>query len=93
MADKDGQFNPYDVEEKNIPSRRFIFGASSPTKVCRLFVYEEGGVGLKSYCIISKKGEGDEKFIQRVYLFRRASDIDQLKEIIAKGDYRISNSN
>lgn len=92
MSDKDGQFNPYDVGEKNIPSKRFIFGASAELSACRLFVFEEGGIGLKNYCIISRK-EKDGEFIQRVYLFRRANDIDQLKEIIANKEYRVFNKN
>ena len=93
MANKNENFNPFDVEWKGVPDRRFIFGANSASRVYELFVYEEGGGGLKNYCIISKKEEGGEGSILKVYLFRRANDIDELKEIIAKKDYRISNRN
>lgn len=89
MANKNEDFNPFDVEWKGVPDRRFIFGANSASREYELFVYEEGGVGLKNYCIISKKEEGGEGSILKVYLFRRANDIDELKEIIAKKDYRI----
>lgn len=90
MADKAGKFNPFDVQERNMSDRRFIFGANSASNSYELFVYEEGGVGLKNFCIISKKEEG---VILRAYLFRRASSISELKEIISKKEYRISNRN
>jgi len=93
MADKDKEFNSLDVREKGLPDRRFIFGAKSISNVYELFVYEEGGVGLKNYCIVLKREAGDVGSVQRVYIFRRPNDINDLKEIIAKRDYRISNSN
>ena len=91
MADKDGEFNPFDEGWKGVPGKRFIFGANSVSNVYQLFVYEEGGGGLKNYCIVSKKEEGGEGSIVRVYLFGRASNINELKEIISKKEYRISN--
>jgi hypothetical protein len=90
MAEKEGKFNPLDVQEKDMADRRFIFGANSASNSYELFVYEEGGVGLKNFCIISKKEEG---VMLRAYLFRRAGSISELKEIISKKEYRISNRN
>lgn len=90
MADKSEDFNPSDVWMKRVPGRRFIFGANSVSGDFELFVFEEGGIALKNFCVISKKNAGSEGAILAIYLFGRPGDINALKEIIARKAYEIS---